>query len=96
MNKETFKLFGLNFTVRLKNPQFILRLIVAIFVPILAYLGMDVSDLTSFPILLDTIKQAVSNPYIWIFTVINVINILSDPTTNGFSDSERALNYTKP
>ena len=41
----------INWKVRIKNPLFIVQIILAIFLPILAYLGLTVQDLVSWPIL---------------------------------------------
>jgi len=37
--------------------------------------------------------KAFSNPFILVMSIFNFINIIPDPTTSGFGDSERALGY---
>lgn len=39
---------------------------------------------------------AISNPYVLGLVVVSVWNAINDPTTNGISDSARALSYTTP
>lgn len=87
---------NINWKVRFKNPQFIAQLVIAIFVPILSYVGLTAQDLTSWPIVFDLIVQAVTNPYVLLLVVVSVYNAINDPTTRGLKDSKQALNYTKP
>ena len=88
----------LNWKVRFnaKNKAFLARFAVAVLLPILGYYGLKTSDLTTWQAVLDVIVKALSNPYVLGMMVVNVINILPDPTTSGLSDSEQALTYTKP
>ena len=37
--------------------------------------------------------KAFSNPFILVMSIFNFINIIPDPTTSGFGDSEQALGY---
>jgi len=86
----------INWKVRFKNPQFIGQLVVSIFVPILAYLGIAAEDLTSWSTLGDVLYQAISNPYVLGLVVVSVYNSVNDPTVSGLSDSRTALTYNKP
>lgn len=86
----------INLKVRFKNPVFYAQLGLSILTPILTYLGLTVSDITTWAKLGDVIVQAVSNPYVLILVVVNVYNALVDPTTKGFGDSINALTYDKP
>lgn len=86
----------INLKVRFKNPIFYAQLILSIFTPILAYLGLTATDLTTWSKLGDVIVQAVSNPYVLTLVIISVYNALIDPTTSGFGDSETALTYDTP
>ena len=86
----------MNWKVRLKNPIFIAQLILAIILPILAYMGLTVEDLTTWGAVFSCVLLAVKNPYVLSLVVISVWNALNDPTTAGLGDSVRALNYDKP
>ncbi len=88
----------INWRVRLQSPQFWIGLIGVIMSPIMSYLGLTGSDLTSWGSVLDVIKSFVSNPYL-ISTVLTsalaFVGVITDPTTKGIRDSEDALEYTR-
>lgn len=86
----------INWKVRIKNPAFWFGIAAAIILPILAYLGLNWSDMTSWAILGNTLLEAVKNPVILTAVASSVCNAVIDPTTKGISDSKRALNYTEP
>ena len=86
----------INWKVRFKNPVFISQLVLAIFIPILGYMGITAQDLTTWGIVWDMLAEAVSNPYVLILVIVSVYNALTDPTTNGFGDSIQAMRYNKP
>lgn len=86
----------INWKVRFKNPQFIAQLIVSIFVPILAYLGIAAEDLTTWATVGEVLLEAISNPYVLGLVVVSVYNSINDPTVSGLSDSRTALTYNKP
>lgn len=86
----------INWKVRFSNPHFIVQIILALFAPILAYFGLVGADLTSWSILGETLLKAISSPYVCSLIVISVWNAIQDPTTQGISDSYRALTYDKP
>ena len=86
----------INLKVRFKNPLFYAQLILSVLTPILTYLGLTATDLTTWAKLYDVLLQAVSNPYVLALTLVSVYNALVDPTTKGFGDSENALTYDKP
>lgn len=87
---------NINWKVRVKNPVWWVQVGIAIVTPILAYIGLGVSDLTSWGIVWDMIVEAVGNPYLLGLIAVSVWNTLNDPTTPGISDSERALSYVEP
>lgn len=91
MNKINWKI---RFTK--KNKAFVTRVFVAVFIPILTYYGLKVNDITSWNVLFDLMAKAFSNPFILVMSIFNFINIIPDPTTSGFGDSERALGYEEP
>lgn len=86
----------INWKVRLKNPVFWAQLATAIVLPILAYLGLQWSDMTSWAALGEILVQAVKNPVILVSVVVSVWGIVNDPTTAGLSDSKKAMGYQSP
>ena len=86
----------INIKVRFRNPVFIAQLILAVLTPILAYAGLTMQDLTTWRALGDLLLSAVKNPYVLSLVVVSVFNAVTDPTTAGITDSERALTYDFP
>lgn len=88
----------INWSIRFnaKNKAFLYRVALAIALPILTYFGINFQDLTSWDAVFNLFGKFVSNPYLVGLTIVNILNIIPDPTTKGLSDSERALSYTKP
>ena len=86
----------INWKVRLVNPVFWVQIIVAIVLPILAYLGLSWEDMTSWDALGGVFVEAVKNPVILASVVVSVWNAINDPTTKGLRDSDRAMTYDKP
>lgn len=86
----------INWKVRLNNPVFLVQIIVAIVLPILAYLGLSWEDMTSWAALGGIFLEAVKNPVILASVIVSVWNAVNDPTTKGLSDSYRAMTYDKP
>lgn len=86
----------INFRVRFRNPVFIAQLVLAVLTPILAYAGLTVADLTTWEALGDLLLGAISNPYVLGLVIVSVFNAVTDPTTAGVKDSERAMTYSYP
>lgn len=82
----------INWKVRFKNPLFVAQLGMSILVPILAYAGLTVQDLTTWKALGDLLLGAFSNPYVLGLVAISVYNAILDPTTRGLNDSLNVLN----
>lgn len=82
----------INLDVRFKNPQYWFMMGLAVIVPIVSYLGINLQDITSWKMLGDLLLQAISNPYLLALVVINVYNATIDPTTKGIKDSQLILN----
>lgn len=82
----------INWKVRFKNPLFVAQLCMSILVPILAYAGLTVQDLTTWKALWDLLLGAFSNPYVLGLVAISVYNAILDPTTRGVNDSLNVLN----
>lgn len=81
----------INWKVRFKNPLFVAQLVMSILVPILAYAGLTVQDLTTWKALGDLLLGAFSNPYVLGLVAISVYNAILDPTTRGVNDSLNVL-----
>lgn len=82
---------SINWQVRIKNKNFWLTFIPAVLLLIqvvAAVFGftLDLGDLGNK--LLDVVNAA--------FSVLVILGIVNDPTTEGVSDSEQALTYTEP
>ena len=86
----------INWKVRIKNPYFWIQIGIAILMPILAYMGLTVEDLTTWGKVGQVLLEAISNPYVLGLVVVSVFNAIQDPTTKGLSDSDRAMTYTEP
>lgn len=86
----------INWKVRFKNPVFWANIGLAIFLPILAQLGMKWEDITTWAAFGGVLLSAVKNPVIVFAVLASVWNALNDPTTAGLSDSKQALTYTAP
>ena len=88
----------INWSVRFntKNKAFLYRVALAIALPILTYFGINFQDLTSWDAVFGLFGKFVSNPYLVGLTIVNILNIIPDPTTKGLGDSEQALGYHEP
>lgn len=82
----------INWKLRFKNPLFIAQLVMSVIVPIIGYAGLQLSDLTSFPVLGQVLLDGLSNPYVLGLIAVSVYNAIIDPTTKGIKDSENVLN----
>ena len=81
----------INWLVRIRNKAFWVAIVPAVLLLIQAIanvfgLTIDLGDLGNNLI-------AVINA---VFVVLSILGIVEDPTTNGVSDSERALTYNEP
>ena len=89
----------INWKVRLHNPAWWLGMAGIVMSPILAYLGLAYSDLTTWGSLADVFVKFISNPYLIgtvVVAVLGAIGVTVDPTTKGIGDSERAMTYVQP
>lgn len=86
----------INWKVRFNNPQFWINLAISIFAIILAYFGLNWSQMTTWSSIGVILIDAVKNPVV-VFAILSCIwNALNDPTTKGLSDSRKALTYDNP
>ena len=84
---------NINWKIRFKNPVFWAQVVCAVFLPILTYFGLNWADMTTWAAIGSLLVEAVKNPVVVVSVVVSLFNSLTDPTTKGLSDSERALGY---
>lgn len=77
---------NINLKIRLKNPVFVIQLVLAILTPILAYAGLKAEDLTTWDRLIKLFIDAFKNPYVLSLVFVSVFNAFNDPTTPGLKD----------
>ena len=80
---------GINWKVRFSNPTFIVQLMLAMFLPILAYFGLNWEDMTTWGAIFNVLIEAVKNPVVVVAVIISVYNSIIDPTTNGITDKNK-------
>ena len=81
----------INWSVRLKNKNFWLAL-----VPALALLEQAFANIFNLTLEFgDTVDKILVFINV-LFAFLVLVGVVNDPTTSGFSDSERALTYTEP
>ena len=89
----------INWKVRVKNVQFWVGLIGVIMSPILAYLNLSYSDLTTWESIGEIFTAFFTNPFLIgtvVMAVLSFVGVVTDPTTKGFEDSDAAKKYEKP
>lgn len=86
----------MNLKVRLKNPVFIIQLLLSIIMPVFAYFGLKGEDISTWKNLWCAFCESIKNPYIVLSVLTSVWNALTDPTTKGLRDSPEARCYTVP
>jgi phi LC3 family holin len=79
----------MNIKLRAKNFTFWVSIVLAIFAPIIAYAGISYSDITSWSVVIQLIKEAILNPYILAVIIVSIYNTVIDPTTAGIPDNSR-------
>lgn len=83
--------FKLNWKIRLQNPMFYLQIILSFFIPVLGYLGLNWSEVTTWGSFFDVVYAALSNPYCLSIAMVSVFNAIVDSTSPGISDSKHVL-----
>lgn len=81
----------INWTVRFKNRGFWLS-----FVPAVLLLVQVVAALFGFELELEGLGAKLLELVNAVFAVLALLGIVTDPTTVGVGDSDRAMGYTKP
>ncbi len=86
----------MNWKIRIKNPVFLVQIIMGALLTVLAYWGLTPQDMRTWGSVWELIVQTASNPYCLFLMISNIWNALNDPTTSGVTDSDRAKSYDKP
>ena len=86
----------INWKVRFRNPLFWAELAAAIVLPVVTCLGLRWEDMTTWAALGGVLLEAVKNPVILVSVAVSLWNAIDDPTTQGLSDSDRAMTYETP
>mgnify|MGYP000960302988 FL=1 len=81
----------INWKVRLKNRAFWIAII-----PALALLGKQVLELFGVNVDFTNVSKELLGIIETIFVILAIVGVITDPTTAGISDSERALGYNEP
>lgn len=89
---------NINWKIRFttKNKMFLFRVALAIALPIFTYFGVKFEDLKTWDKVGEIILNFISNPYLVGLTIVNILNLIPDPTTKGVGDSASALDYKEP
>lgn len=87
---------GLNLKARFKNPTAIGQMVVAVFLPVLIYLGIDWQSLTTWASVGHALLDVISNPVAVVLIIVNLYTAMIDGTSTGLSDSAKAMSYSKP
>ena len=80
-----------NWLVRIKNKAFWLAVI-----PAIALVAQSVAALFGYAIDLTTIVGKVQAVVNAVFSLLVILGIVVDPTTEGVNDSARAMQYVEP
>lgn len=86
----------INWAARIKNPVWWVQIALAIFLPVLAYFGLDGKDMSTWSAFFEVLGRAFANPYVVAMMLGSAWSAINDPTTAGITDSVQALGYTKP
>lgn len=87
---------GINWKVRFNNPTAITQMVVAVFLPVLIYLGIDWQSLTTWASVGHALLDIISNPIAVVLIIVNLYTTMIDGTSTGLSDSAQAMAYNKP
>lgn len=81
----------INWKVRVKNRAFWIAII-----PALALLGKQVLELFGMSVDFTNVSKELLGIIETVFVILAIVGVITDPTTKGISDSERALGYNEP
>ncbi|MDQ6597413.1 phage holin [Bacillus salipaludis] len=86
----------INWKVRLKNKHWVLAFVSQVMI----VLQMILSGLNMLGLIHFELTQAVQSSVLTfinaIFVILSMLGLVQDPTTKGYGDSDRALNYKDP
>lgn len=86
----------INWKIRLKNKHWVLAFVSQVMIVLQMVLsGLNMLGLIHFE-LTQTIQSSVLTLINAIFVILSMLGLVQDPTTKGYGDSERALNYKDP
>lgn len=86
----------INWRVRLRNKTWVVAFVSQIMIVLQIVLeGMNMLGWTTIR-LTEQIQNEVLMLVNGIFLILSMLGIVQDPTTRGFKDSERAMNYKDP
>ena len=81
----------INWKLRGQNPMFYIQVALSFFIPVLGYLGLNWSDVTTWGSFFDVVMGALSNPYCLSIALVSVFNAVVDSSSPGVSDSNHVL-----
>ena len=81
----------INWLVRIKNKSFWIAL-----VPAILLLIQVIASVFGFELELGVLGDKLLAVVNAIFTVLTILGIVTDPTTTGVADSDRAMEYIEP
>jgi phi LC3 family holin len=82
----------MNIRVRMRNPWFWIGMSGVV----MTAMGVRPDMFTSWDIVIQSIKDLFSNPFMLGSVIMAVVGVINDPTTAGFNDSSLAMTYDKP
>lgn len=86
----------INWKVRLRNKHWVIAFISQIMILAQMVLaGLNTLGVTSFQ-LTDAVQSTILTIVNAVFVILSMLGFVQDPTTKGYGDSERALNYKDP
>ena len=87
---------GINWKVRVRNPQFWLSVVLSFIVPPLAYAGIEFNEVTTWGKFFSVLGSGFANPYVVAMIIVSLYNSIVDKTTRGFGDTKIAKQYLRP
>lgn len=86
----------INWKVRFKNRNWVIAFVSQVLIVAqLVLSGLHSVGLIDFQ-LTDAVQNSIITIVNAVFVVLSMLGIVQDPTTKGYGDSERALNYKEP
>ena len=87
---------GINWKVRVRNPQFWLSVVLSFIVPPLAYAGIEFNEVTTWGKFFSVLGSGFANTYVVAMIIVSLYNSIVDKTTRGFGDTKIAKQYLRP